>query len=83
MNKKKELAKNTIIIFAGKVCTQLISFLLLPLYTLVDRVFRVEHSAAFDTPGHEEIELALFKLYEEASRQKISRTCVLLWRSCS
>lgn len=33
MNKKKELAKNTIIIFAGKVCTQLISFLLLPLYT--------------------------------------------------
>ena len=33
MNKKKELAKNTIIIFAGKVCTQFISFLLLPLYT--------------------------------------------------
>ena len=33
MSKKKELAKNTIIIFAGKVCTQLISFLLLPLYT--------------------------------------------------
>ena len=33
MNKKKQLAKNTIIIFFGKVCTQLISFLLLPLYT--------------------------------------------------
>lgn len=33
MNKKKELAKNTIIIFLGKVCTQLISFFLLPLYT--------------------------------------------------
>lgn len=33
MSKKKELAKNTIIIFLGKVCTQLISFLLLPLYT--------------------------------------------------
>lgn len=33
MNKNKELAKNTIIIFLGKVCTQLISFLLLPLYT--------------------------------------------------
>ena len=30
---------------------------------LVDRVFRVERSAAFDTPGHEEIELALYKLY--------------------
>ncbi len=33
MSKKKQLAKNTIIIFIGKVCTQLISFLLLPLYT--------------------------------------------------
>lgn len=33
MSKKKELMKNTIIIFIGKVCTQLISFLLLPLYT--------------------------------------------------
>ena len=33
MNKKKQLARNTIIIFFGKVCTQLISFLLLPLYT--------------------------------------------------
>ena len=30
---------------------------------LVDRIFRVEHSAVFDTPGHEEIELALMKLY--------------------
>ena len=33
MNKKKQFAKNTIIIFFGKVCTQLISFLLLPFYT--------------------------------------------------
>lgn len=33
MSKKKELAKNTIIIFLGKACTQLISFFLLPLYT--------------------------------------------------
>lgn len=32
-NKSIELVKNTIIIFLGKVCTQLISFLLLPLYT--------------------------------------------------
>lgn len=31
--KNKELVKNTIIIFLGKACTQLISFLLLPLYT--------------------------------------------------
>ena len=33
MNKKKSLMKNTIIIFLGKLCTQLISFFLLPLYT--------------------------------------------------
>lgn len=29
---------------------------------LIDRVFRVEQSAAFSTPGHEEIELALVRL---------------------
>ena len=33
MDKKKSLMKNTIIIFLGKLCTQLISFFLLPLYT--------------------------------------------------
>lgn len=33
MDKKKQLAKNTIIIFFGRVSTQLISFFLLPLYT--------------------------------------------------
>lgn len=33
MDKNKELIKNTIIIFLGKACTQLISFFLLPLYT--------------------------------------------------
>lgn len=33
MNSKKQFAKTTLIIFFGKVCTQLISFLLLPLYT--------------------------------------------------
>lgn len=33
MNKKRQFAKTTIIIFFGKVCTQLISFFLLPLYT--------------------------------------------------
>ena len=34
MSRKKELAKNTVIIFLGKACTQLISFLLLPLYKI-------------------------------------------------
>lgn len=33
MDKKKELAKNTIIIAVGKICTQFVNFLLLPLYT--------------------------------------------------
>ena len=33
MDKKKSLMKNTVIIFLGKLCTQLISFFLLPLYT--------------------------------------------------
>ena len=33
MNKKKDLIKNTFIILFGKLCTQLISFFLLPLYT--------------------------------------------------
>ena len=35
MNKKKELAKNTAILTFGKICTQSISFLLLPLYTAI------------------------------------------------
>ncbi len=38
--------------------------------SLVDRVFRVEHSAGFDTPGHPEIELALFKLYRATGDEK-------------
>lgn len=33
MSKGKELAKNTIILTIGKICTQFVSFLLLPLYT--------------------------------------------------
>lgn len=33
MDKKKELAKNTVILTVGKICTQFVSFLLLPLYT--------------------------------------------------
>ena len=33
MNKQKELAKNTLILKLGKICTQCISFFLLPLYT--------------------------------------------------
>lgn len=35
MNKEKELVKNTAIISFGKICTQLVSFFLLPVYTKV------------------------------------------------
>ena len=35
MTKQNELLKNTAIIMLGKICTQLISFLMLPLYTAV------------------------------------------------
>lgn len=34
MNKKKNLLKNSAILMIGKICTQFITFLLLPLYTL-------------------------------------------------
>lgn len=33
MNREKQLAKNTIIVAVGKICTQFVSFFLLPLYT--------------------------------------------------
>lgn len=35
MNRQKDLARNTAILTAGKVCTQCISFFLLPLYTAI------------------------------------------------
>ena len=37
---------------------------------LVDRVFRLEDSAAFTTPGHEEIELALVRLWEMTGEKR-------------
>lgn len=35
MSREKELAKNTAILTIGKICTQFVSFLLLPLYTSI------------------------------------------------
>ena len=43
---------------------------------LIDRVFRVEQSAAFLTPGHEEIELALVKLYACTGDEKYRDLCL-------
>lgn len=37
MNRQRELAKNTIILTVGKICTQFVSFFLLPLYTALLR----------------------------------------------
>ena len=34
-SKEKELLKNTTIVSVGKICTQLITFFLLPLYTAI------------------------------------------------
>lgn len=36
----------------------------------IDRIFRVEKKAGFITPGHQEIELALMKLYRESGEQR-------------
>ena len=35
MNRERALLKNTVIITIGKICTQLITFFLLPLYTSI------------------------------------------------
>ena len=43
---------------------------------LIDRVFRVEKSASFSTPGHEEIELALVRLYLCTKEQKYLDLCM-------
>ena len=40
---------------------------------LIERVFLVENSAGFMTPGHEEIELALIKLYKHTKNEKYLR----------
>ncbi len=42
---------------------------------LIEKIFTVDHSALFDTPGHEEIELALIKLYECTGEQRYLDLC--------
>ena len=44
--------------------------LMLKYASLVDKVFRQEHYAGFDTPGHPELELALFRLYRATDDEK-------------
>ncbi|MBR0112209.1 MAG: glycoside hydrolase family 127 protein [Clostridia bacterium] len=42
---------------------------------LIEKIFMVEDSAAFCTPGHEEIELALVKIYELTGDEKYKNLC--------
>lgn len=42
---------------------------------LIDRIFVKEHTASFDTPGHEEIEIALIKLYKCTGKKKYLDMC--------
>ncbi len=42
---------------------------------LVEKLFVTEGSAAFSTPGHEEIELALIKMYELTGDEKYKNLC--------
>ena len=42
---------------------------------LIEKVFCKEQSAAFDTPGHEEIELALIKLYDLTGEKRYLDIC--------
>ena len=36
----------------------------------IAKVFMVDHSASFNTPGHEEIELALYKMYKTTGEER-------------
>jgi DUF1680 family protein len=42
---------------------------------LIEKAFAEDDSAAFSTPGHEEIELALIKMYELTGEEKYTNLC--------
>lgn len=42
---------------------------------LINRIFIVEHSAAFDMPGHEEIEIALLRMYRCTGKEQYLDMC--------
>ena len=42
---------------------------------LIYKIFYVEDSASFQVPGHEEIELALYKLYKQTGNEKYLELC--------
>ncbi len=42
---------------------------------LINKIFVIEHSAEFDTPGHEEIEIALLRMYKCTGKEKYLDMC--------
>ncbi len=42
---------------------------------LINKIFVIEHSAEFDTPGHEEIEIALLRMYKCTGKEKYLEMC--------
>lgn len=77
MNKKKKLIKNTGILFFSKMCAQIISFLLLPLYTsylttseygFVDLVFT--YISLFAPIVTLQLEMAVFRFLIEVKKEK-------------
>lgn len=84
MNKNIELAKNTAIIMFGKMCTQFLSFLLLPLYT---SLLSTEEYGTFDlvitlvslcTPFvFWQIEDAIFRFLVEARDDEKQKTIII------
>lgn len=89
MDKNKELAKNTAIITVGKICTQFMSFFLMPLYTavlsteeygIVDLV--VTYTSLFLPVLLFQVDHALFRFLidirkDESSKKRVISTCMM------
>lgn len=89
MDKNKELAKNTVIITVGKICTQFMSFFLLPLYTAVLSTeeygvvdLLITYTSLFMPVVLFQVDQALFRFLvdvrkEESGQKKIISTCMV------
>ena len=43
---------------------------------MIEKAFVTDKWAEFESPGHEEIELALIKLYRHTKKQKYLKICI-------
>lgn len=89
MDKNKELAKNTAIITIGKICTQFMSFFLLPLYTAVLSTeeygvvdLLITYTSLFMPVILFQVDQALFRFLvdvrkDESGQKKIISTCLV------